>query len=410
MSTAAPTSPQPTPSSKPPLTLRRRRLRRTLAILSAAAIIGLAVGVGVYLKTRPQPYRPGEQVADITSSLAQHLPPDAPKPRLTDVTREAGLASFRTFIGQRTSQMPEDMGPGAAWGDFDNDGDDDLFLVSAGGPMNQPPEKWAACELHENLGNGTFRKVEGFPDLRIHGMAAAWGDYDEDGFLDLLVTAYNHLFLFHNERGSGKFTRYARLPDLKGFWSGASWADYDNDRHLDLYVCGYIQFVENEADIARGQRQQGSFVPFTLNPASYPGGTNLLFHNNGDGTFTEVAAQLKVQNPEGRSLGALWHDFDDDGWLDLYVANDISDNVFYHNIRGKFEDISHPAWVADYRSAMGLAVGDYDRDGDDDLYITHWVAQENALYDNLLVDFRAKAATNAAGATNHRSASWISPT
>jgi tetratricopeptide (TPR) repeat protein len=150
-----------------------------------------------------------------------------------------------------------------------------------------------------------------------------------------------------------------------------------------------VQYDSTEADRERGSQQAGAFVPFTLNPASFPGGTNLLLHNNGDGTFTEVGAKLKVQNPEGRSLGALWHDFDDDGWLDLYVANDISDNVFFHNTGGSFEDISHPALVADYRSAMGLAVGDYNRDGDDDLYVTHWVAQENALYDSLWADFNA---------------------
>jgi Flp pilus assembly protein TadD len=96
-----------------------------------------------------------------------------------------------------------------------------------------------------------------------------------------------------------------------------------------------------------------------------------------------------VQNPAGRSLGALWHDWDNDGWLDLYVANDVSDNVYFRNVRGRFEDISHGAWVADYRSAMGLATGDFDRDGDDDLHVTHWVAQENALYENLWAHFNA---------------------
>lgn len=389
-----------TPNPPPPTALspRRRRLRWTLAILVVAASFGLTLGILNQLRKKPQQYRPDEQSADITSSLALQLPPEAPKPLMIEVTREAGLAGFRTFNGLRTSQMPEDMGPGAAWGDFDNDGDDDLFLVSVGGPMHQPTN-WAASELHENLGNGTFRRVEAFPELRIQGNAATWGDYDEDGYIDLVVTAYNELLLFHNERGSGRFTRDQRLPNPRGFWAGVAWGDYDNDRHLDLYVCAYIQYVENEPDTARGEMQQGAFVPFTLNPASYPGGTNLLFHNNGDGTFTEVGGPLKVQNPEGRSLGALWHDFDDDGWLDLYVANDVSDNVFYRNIGGRFEDISHAALVADYRSAMGLAVADYNRDGDDDLFITHWVAQENALYDNLLMDFRAKAAPIAA-ATN----------
>jgi len=377
-------------SASSPLSPRRRRLRVTAAALSVLAVLAVCLGVVIYFKTRPAQYRPDEQSSDITSELARGLPTDAPKPQFSDVTREAGLAAFRNFAGNRTSQLPEDMGPGVAWGDFNNDGYDDLFLVSAGGSLNLPPEKLLPCELYENLGDGTFRKVEGFPDTRIHGMAAAWGDYDGDGFLDLIVTGYNALLLFHNEGGTGKFTRDTRLPNLKGYWAGASWGDYDHDRALDLYVCGYVQYIENDADRARISQQIGTAVPYTLNPVSYLPGTNLLFHNHGDGTFTEVAAALKVQDPEGRSLGALWHDFDDDGWLDLYVANDVSDNVFYHNTGGTFEDISHAANVADYRSAMGLAAGDYDRDGDDDLFIGHWVAQENALYENLWADYNAK--------------------
>lgn len=373
----------------PPLSPRRRRLRTTVIVLTIASIVAAAIGTVIYFKTRPTQYRPDEQPEDITSSLARNLPPDAPQPRFVDVTATAGLRSFRNFIGDRTSQLPEDIGPGLAWGDFDNDADDDLFLVSGGGPLNVPPEKLAPCALYENLGDGTFRKMEGFPELHIHGNGAAWADYDGDGFLDLVVAGYNTLLLFHNEGGM-RFVREERLPNPKGFWSGASWGDYDNDRAPDLYICGYVRYVENEADIMRGSSQLGTFVPFTLNPASYAGETNLLFHNNGDGTFTEVGGQLKVQNPEGRSLAGLWHDFDDDGWLDLYVANDISDNVFYHNLGGRFEDLSHPALVADYRSAMGLAAGDFDRDGDDDLFVVHWVAQENGLYENLWADFNYK--------------------
>jgi len=350
----------------------------------------------IYLKNRPTQYRPDEHNADITSDLARSLPAEAPKPRFTDVTRAAGLADFRNFTGPRTAEMSEDIGPGLAWGDFDNDGDDDLFLVSVGGALNLSENQLQPCALFENLGTGTFRRAAAFPDLRIRGNGAAWGDYDSDGFLDLVVSGYNELRLFHNEPdGSGgrRFVRDSRLPSPPGFWTGVSWGDYDNDRAPDLYVCGYIDYVVADEDRIKSEVQAGSMIPFTLNPASFKGGTNLLFHNNRDGTFTDVAAQLNVQNPAGRSLGALWHDFDDDGWLDLYVANDISDNVFFHNLGGKFEDISHLALVADYRSAMGLAVGDYDRDGDDDLFVSHWVAQENALYDNTLANF----ATNTIG-------------
>jgi tetratricopeptide (TPR) repeat protein len=380
-------------------------LRWTIAVLLIVGALGSALGWLAYYRGRPVRYRPDEKLADITSDLARNLPNEAPKPAFTDVTREAGLASFHTFAGARTSQLPEDMGAGVAWGDFNNDGLDDVFLVSAGGPLNAPTEKLAPCELYENLGNGTFRKVEGFPETRIHGMAAAWADYDGDGYLDLIVTGYNTLLLFHNEGGTGKFVRDLRIPDLPGFWSSATWGDYDNDRWPDLYVCGYVQYTSTEAERNRMSAQIGTAVPYTLNPSSYTPALNRMFHNNGDGTFTDVSEQLHVTDPTGRSLGALWHDFDDDGWLDIYVANDVSDNVLYHNTGGKFEDISHQACVSDYRSGMGLAAGDYDRDGDDDLFIGHWVGQENALYDNLWADthrYRPAPATSLAEPNTNR--------
>lgn len=373
------------------LSPRRRRLRWTLATLCAAFAISTLIGVAVYQRSRPAAYRPDEKPDDITNELARNLPPEAPRPRLTDVTREAGLGDFSNFSSDRTSQLPEDMGPGAAWGDFDNDGDDDLFLVSAGGSLSLPADQLLPCRLYENLGNGSFRAVQQFPELRIRGLAAAWGDYDGDGFLDLVVTGYNALRLYRNEGGSGRFSPDPRLPHLEGFWSGAAWGDFNNDRRLDLYVCNYVEYAADQSDRDKISDQIGTAVPFTLNPASYPGGRNALFRQCEDGTFIDVAEELNVQNREGRSLGALWHDFDQDGWLDLYVANDVSDNVFYRNVQGRFEDISHASWVADYRSAMGIAVGDFDRDGDDDMFVTHWVAQENALYENLWADHRRRA-------------------
>jgi tetratricopeptide (TPR) repeat protein len=329
-------------------------------------------------------YRPGEANADITQTLVRNLPPDAPRPVFVDVTEEAGLSGFVTFSGARTSQLPEDMGPGAAWGDYDNDGDDDLFLVSVGGPLGTPADRLAPSALFENLGDCRFRRVSGFPEPRLFGMGAAWGDYDADGWLDLVVTGYNALLLFHNDRG--RFQRDARFPSRNGFWSGASWADYDNDGRLDLYITGYVKYAESEAGNVGLTQHYGKAIPYTLNPASYEPERNLLFRNSGGGRLVEMAQRLGVANPEGRSLSGLWHDFDDDGWLDLYVANDISDNVFYRNVKGRFTEISHPAWVADHRGAMGLAAGDWNRDGDEDLFITHWIAQENALYDSHLKD------------------------
>ena len=373
-----------------PDTLRRRFSRRQRRALWTAAAIALALVAGavarlaVYRHRPVAQYTPGEENADITQSLARDLPRDVPSPKFVDVTKDAGLADFITFAGERTSQLPEDMGSGAAWGDFNNDGLEDVFLVSAGGPLSASPEHRAPSVLYENVGNGQFRRAKDFPEVRIMGMGAAWGDYDNDGWLDLIVTGYRELLLFHNDHGT--FALDKRFPDRKGFWTGATWGDYDNDGFLDLYICGYVKYVEAQPGHPRTSEQYGVAIPYTLNPASFEPERNLLFHNTGRGTFVEVAEKLGVANPQGRSLSAVWHDFDDDGWLDLYVANDISDNVLYHNVHGRFEDISEAAWVGEYRGAMGLAVGDWNRDGDDDIFITHWVAQENALYDSLLKD------------------------
>jgi tetratricopeptide (TPR) repeat protein len=380
---AAPSLPSPPPARRP-LGRRQRRLRWTAFLLAAVLAAGGGALGWLYASRRAPAYRPGEENADITRTLARDLPPDAPAPRLVDVTSEAGLASFRSFAGTRTSQLPEDMGSGAAWGDYDNDGDDDLFLVAAGGPLDGPEAERAPSELFENLGAGRFRRAEGFPETRVAGMGAAWGDHDGDGWLDLLVTGFDTLRLFRNE--AGRFTRVLSFAERRGFWSGASWADYDRDGDLDLYVCGYVRYQADAKNRGRVSRQYGSSVPYTLNPASFTPERNLLFRNDGRGGLREVARELGVDNPQGRSLSAVWHDFDDDGWLDLYVANDISDNVFYWNRQGRFQDVSHAAWVADWRGAMGLAVGDWNRDGDDDLFVSHWLAQENALYDSMVKD------------------------
>jgi enediyne biosynthesis protein E4 len=392
-----------------------RRLRRAAwaaSTLLALVLIGALVTWRIRKENAPEEYVPGETSKDITSVLSDRatlkpantapaitnkvitrvvdplldpgrkLPQGAPEPHFTDVTKAAGLASFRQFQGPRTSQLPEDMGSGVAWGDFDNDGLDDLFVVSGGGSLDLPEAQLAPSVLYRNLGDGRFEKVEDFPELRIHGMGAAWGDYNNDGWLDLVVTGYDTIILFRNDHGH--LVRDKSFPSPKGFWAGASWGDYNRDGYLDLYVCGYVKYKPGKRNASANSTQFGLEVPFTLNPASYESERNLLFRNNGNGTFTEVAQQLGVANPEGRSLSALWHDFDGDGWLDLYVANDISENKLYLNRHGTFVDAGRAAWVEEYRGSMGLAAADFDRDGDDDLFISHWVAQGFALYQSLL--------------------------
>ena len=142
-------------SRKRPLGQRRRKLYRTAAIVFVVAVVGTLVSLYAFRASRTEEYKTGEQHGEITRALSRDVPDGAPLPRFTDVTESAGLSGFRTFAGERSSQLPEDMGPGAAWGDYDGDGDEDLFLVSAGGPLTASTEEWAPSALYANRGDGT---------------------------------------------------------------------------------------------------------------------------------------------------------------------------------------------------------------------------------------------------------------
>jgi enediyne biosynthesis protein E4 len=376
--------------------IRNRRQRLLLRAIALSAVLGILLIGAVLLRPAPEQYVPGEKMAGLTDDLGRALPPDYPRVEFVDASLQAGI-DFQHFHGIRSVQLPEDMGSGAAWGDYDNDGNLDLYAVNIAGPLTTPPERLAVSPAHNalyhNRGDGNFDEVaqQAGVNFRGTGQAAAWGDYDNDGNLDLATTSYGENILYHN-RGNGTFENVSDatgISDATGFWSGASWGDYDRDGDLDLYICGYVQYRQNPAHQTAQTRQYNILIPASLNPSTYKPERNLLYRNAGDGSFAEVAANAGVANPTGRSLSATWSDLDDDGWLDLYVANDLSDNVLYHNTGdGTFTDISHQAWVADYRGAMGLAVGDWDEDGDQDLFVSHWIAQENAFYSNMRADYR----------------------
>jgi enediyne biosynthesis protein E4 len=322
---------------------------------------------------------------------ASNLPADYPHVQFKDVTERAGI-HFQHFHGIRTTQLPEDMGSGAAWGDYDNDGYPDLYVVDVAGPLTDTPEQLAHSpggnRLYHNNKDGTFTDVTkkagvGFKGV---GMAAAWADYDNDGYLDLLITSYDRLILYHNN-GNGTFTdvtKKAGLDQYRGFWTGAAWGDYDRDGNVDLFICGYVKYNFRSEDLHKKSLQYSSVVPYTLNPVAYPPERKLLLHNNGDGTFSEVAEQAGVDDPTGRSLSAAWYDFDGDGWPDLYVANDLWGSKLYLNLRnGTFRDVTREAGISDFRGAMGIAIGDWAHHGDSDIFVTHWIFQENALFENL---------------------------
>jgi hypothetical protein len=408
--------------------------RRAAWWFLAGGSLFAAVTVGVFvLRPRPRAYVPGKEAEtsdEITHSLERKLPaptgappaagreegaaagpvgtapaaapnaaqtkgpigPAADVPGGVTFTEQAAAAglTFVHFSGKRSSQLPEDMGSGLAWGDYDGDGRPDLFVVNESGPLSMSAEEVdrspAHAHLFHNNGDGTFTDVTEKAGLAVRGlgMGAAWGDYDGDGRLDLFVSRYGTNLLFHND-GNGHFTDMSKRTGIdryEGFWTGVSWADYDRDGDLDIYVCGYVKYRWDPDSANQTSLQFRSVVPFTLNPSSYPPERNLLLRND-HGVFHEVAHEAGVDNPTGRSLSASWVDFDGDGWPDLYVANDISDNAMFLNLHdGHFRDVTQSAWVADYRGSMGLAIGDWDNSDRLDIFITHWLAQQDALFIN----------------------------
>ena len=302
----------------------------------------------------------------------------------------AGI-QFTHFSGERSTQLPEDMGSGAAWIDYDQDGFDDLIVINEAGPLtmtaSEVKNSTAYTKLYHNNGDGTFTDVTKEAGINLKGceMGVAVGDVDNDGYPDIFITAYGTNTFYHNN-GNGTFkdeTKKSGLGEMNGFWEGAAWSDYDRDGKLDLYVCGYVKYSQSDKN-PRARRDNNDEPP-DINPLSFPPERNLLYHNNGNGTFKEVAYAAGVADPGGKSLSATWSDFNNDGWPDLYVANDVTDNVMYlNNGDGTFSEISHLAHVADYRGAMGLAVGDWDNNGTMDLFVTHWLAEQNGFYINQL--------------------------
>ncbi|HET6382244.1 MAG TPA: CRTAC1 family protein [Armatimonadota bacterium] len=360
---------------------------------SVAVLVSGAVGLA-RLHHRKTAYVPGEKIASVTESLARTLPAGCRPVRFKDATTAAGL-NFVHFHGARSSQLPEDMGSGGAWGDYNSDGYPDLFLPNEAGPLTLSPAQVqsspARCALYRNDGDGAFTNVTdaaGLGGLRGWFMGACWGDYDNDGHPDLFITAYGRNRLFHNN-GNGTFTEVTArsgVGGLDGFWTGASWGDYDRDGYLDLYVCGYVKYhTPRGNESALLSKQNATTQPFTINPSSYPPERNLLYHNNGNGAFTEVADRAGVADRSGRSLSVTWCDFNGDGWPDLYVNNDVSMHAFYQNLgHGKFKDIGASSLACDYRGGMGIAIGDWDNNGDLDMFLGHWLGEEDALYDNTL--------------------------
>lgn len=340
----------------------------------------------------------------VTRAAEQAIPPDAPRLELRDRAAELGIR-MRHGPGRRSRNLPEDTGSGLAWGDYDGDGDFDLYLVNFPASLGAAADPAGGNRLFRNDG-GRFVEVSaaaGVEDLDGFGMGASFADYDGDGDLDLYVTNYGPNRLFRN-RGDGRFEEvgaWAGVDDA--LWSvGAAWGDYDRDGRLDLYVTNYLDF-HPEPSGAAGDDPHWQGVPISLNPNAFDPQPNRLYHQLADHRFEEVALPLGASNNTGRSLQASFVDFDGDGWLDLYVANDVSPDALLRNLGGEvgaalFEDVSAACGTADSRGSMGISVADLAApsapgDGLPDFFVTHWVAQENALF---------QAVRSPGGAIEHR--------
>ncbi|MDE0317146.1 MAG: CRTAC1 family protein [Candidatus Poribacteria bacterium] len=320
-----------------------------------------------------------------------------------DVTHEVGIR-FQHSKGVRSSLLPEDMGSGAGFADIDNDGDLDLYIVNIPGPFSETPSKpsshlkktaiTSANVLYRNNGDGTFTDITDTAKVGDtgYGMGCVFADFNGDGNVDLYVTNYGENVLYQNN-GNGTFTDVTKIAGVGcPLWStGTAFADYDGDNDLDLYVCNYVKYDLKKFEQQKEESlQSGKFVPNALNPTAFEPQDNVFYRNNGDGTFTDITDEAGVAAPGGRSMQAIFSDFDNDNDMDLYVANDTSENdIFRNEGNGTFTDVSADSWAADFRGSMGLAAGDYDADGDIDLFISHWIDQEYVLYSNLLQENEA---------------------
>ena len=318
-------------------------------------------------------------------ALAGAAPPAAPGFRFEDVTAPAGIA-FRHNSGAFGGKyLPETMGSGCAFLDYDNDGWQDILLVNG---MDWPGHRQGrtTMRLYRNNRNGTFTDVthRAGLDVEMYGMGVAVGDYNNDGFPDLYITCVGQSRLFRNT-GKGTFvdvTQRSGLGGRTGFSSSALWFDYDRDGLLDLFVCNYVKWSEDLDVFCTMDGKQKAYCT----PEAYRGASCWLFHNQGDGTFEDVTAASGIFDSSSKSLGVAMFDYDLDGWPDLFVANDTEPNKLYKNLgNGKFQDAALRAGVAfsedgRARGGMGVDTGDYDNSGFPSLVVTNFDSEMLGFY------------------------------
>jgi hypothetical protein len=317
--------------------------------------------------------------------------------QFVDVAREAGLNVPNVWGGvDRKRYIIEAKGSGLAFFDYDNDGWLDIYLTN-GTRLGEkwPPGKEPTSQLFKNNRDGTFTNVTEKSGLARTGWqtGVCVGDYDNDGWDDLFCCFWGHNILFHN-KGDGTFTDVTRKAglynELVHWGAGCTFLDYDRDGNLDLFVCNYIKLdLDQNPPATDPAACQWKGIPVMCGPRGLPGDTNFLYRNNGDGTFADVSDKSGILKPGPRySITAVSYDFDNDGWPDIYVAVDSQPSILFHNNHdGTFTDVAVVAGCAYSESGheqagMGVAVGDYDCDGALDIFKTNFTDDTCNLYRN----------------------------
>ena len=313
----------------------------------------------------------------------------------TEVAARAGLTAPTVYGGVRTNRyLLETTGTGVAALDFDNDGWLDAFVVNGTTLEGFPRGKEPTSHLYRNKHDGTFEDVTARAGVALTGwgQGACAGDYDNDGWTDLLVTFWGTNRLLRN-RGDGTFadvTKEAGLETTRVRWgAGCAFLDYDRDGKLDLFAANYIDLDLSTSPVPESGLCRYKGLPVACGPPGLPGGKNVLYRNRGDGTFVDVSIPSGITKAHGTyGLGVSTFDFDDDGWVDLYVANDSNPSALYRNNHdGTFSDIGVAAGCASSQdgkpqAGMGVAIGDYNRDGRMDIFKTNFAGDTSTLYAN----------------------------
>jgi enediyne biosynthesis protein E4 len=356
---------------------RRQALAQVLAPLAASEIFAQGIAT--------------RNVKPVPRGKPSGIPFNA---RFTDVGMNAGLTQPVIYGGvNRKTWILETVGCGCAFIDYDNDGWLDIFLLS--GTRFEGAPEGASNRLYKNNRDGTFTDVTAKSGLRHTGWAAGVtvGDFDNDGNEDIFITGWSGNVLYRNN-GDGTFTDITRRAGLilpgTPWCTGCTWIDYDRDSSLDLFLTSYVQFdPERVPKPGSGPYCKWHGVSVNCGPRGLPPGRNWLFHNNGDGTFTDVSSRSGILKARpGYGLTAIAADLDNDGWPDLYIANDSTPSLFFlNNQDGTFREEGLERGVAlnedgAEQAGMGVAVGDYNLDGSLDLLKTHFSDDTSILYRN----------------------------